>query len=79
MPAHLRDVFALLQRDGLSAASRDALAALSPDDAVSALVDARYPQHAARAVDALGDVLGEAFVRRSAAAQRHDAGAALLL
>ncbi len=79
MPAQLRDVIALLQRDGLSAASRDALAALSPDDAVSALVDARYPQHAARAVDALGDALGEAFVRRSAAAQRHDAGAAVLL
>ena len=79
MPADLRDVIALLQRDGLSAASRDALAALSPDDAVSALVEARFPQYAARAVDALGDALGDAFLQRADAAQRHDRGVAVLL
>lgn len=79
MPADLRDVIALLQREGLSASSRDALAALSPDDAVSALVDARYPQHAARAVDALGDALGEAFLRRAFDAPQRDRSAPVLL
>ncbi|MFO0652829.1 MAG: hypothetical protein U0326_41820 [Polyangiales bacterium] len=68
MTAELQDVIAALHRDGArTSTSCDLLAARSPDEAVEALVAARFPQYAARAVEALGAPLAEAFARRAGA------------
>ncbi len=72
MTAELQDVIAALHRDGArTSASLDLLAALAPDDAVEALVSARFPQYAARAVEALGAPLAAAFARRAEALTAH--------
>ncbi len=66
MNAQLQDVIAALHRDGArTAASLDLLAALSPDEAVEALIEGRFLQYAARAVDALGEPLAAAFARKA--------------
>jgi hypothetical protein len=67
MTADLHDVIAALHRDGArTAASLDLLATLSSDDAVAALIAARFPQYAFRAVESLGARLAEAFARKAA-------------